>query len=74
MGWSSGVRLLEAMVAIVADNVADDDDRRSIYQQLIEAFENVDGDDICELADEVEDSVFTETYHEMYPRDTYDEE
>jgi hypothetical protein len=65
MGWSSGSRLFGALIESLQKNVPDDDDRKSIYQDMIEAFQDYDWDNLDECLGE--DEVYDELYEELYP-------
>lgn len=66
MGWSSGSGLFEEIAEIILDVVDDEDDRREIYQRMIEAFECRDCDTLAECVgiDHVLDEVLDEAYGE----------
>lgn len=66
MGWSSGSGLFAEIAEVIADTVADEDDRRIIYEAMIEAFIDRDCDtlDECVGIDHVLDEVLDETHSE----------
>ena len=62
MGWGSGSSLFADIAEVIADTVADEDDRRTIYEAMIEAFMDRDCDtlDECLGIDHVLDEVLEE--------------
>lgn len=76
MGWSSGSGLFAEVAAVIADNVADEDDRRVIYEAMIEAFMDRDCDtlDECVGIDHVLDEVLEEIHSEEEVDDDDDDE
>ena len=75
MGWSSGSGLFADIAEVIADNVADEDDRRIIYEAMIEAFIDRDCDtlDECVGIDHVLDELLDETLSEEEVEDDEDE-
>lgn len=75
MGWSSGSGLFADIAEVIADNVADEDDRRIIYEAMIEAFIDRDCDtlDECVGIDHVLDELLDETLSEEEVEDDDDE-
>lgn len=66
MGWSSGSGLFADIAEVIADTVADEDDRGTIYEAMIEAFMDRDCDTLeeCTGIDHVLDEVLEETHSE----------
>ena len=66
MGWSSGSGLFADIAEVIADIVADEDDRKIIYEVMIEAFMDRDCDTLneCVGIDHVLDEVLEETHSE----------
>lgn len=62
MGWASGSGLFADIAEVIADTVADEDDRRIIYEAIIEAFMDRDCDtlDECTGIDHVLDEALSE--------------
>lgn len=48
MGWSSGSGLFAEIAAVIAETVTDEDDRKAIYESMIEAFTERDCDTLEE--------------------------
>lgn len=48
MGWSSGSSLFADIAEVIANNVTDEDERRAVYDAMIEAFTERD----CDTLDE----------------------
>jgi hypothetical protein len=49
MGWSSGTSIMEAIISTIEDNVDDLAIKRSLYCDIILAFEEADWDNIDEV-------------------------
>lgn len=64
MGWASGSRLFGDVIKAIQPRVPDRAVRKAIYQDLMEAFEDMDWDtlDECLGKDEVYDEIFNERY------------
>ena len=62
MGWSSGSRLFADIAEVIADNVTDEDERRTVYDAMIIAFIERDCDtlDKCFDIDHVLDAALNE--------------
>ena len=71
MGWSSGSGLFAEIAEVIADTVADEDDRRIIYEAMIEAFMDRDCDTLeeCVGIDHVLDEVLVESSSEEEDED-----
>jgi hypothetical protein len=67
MGWSSGSGLFGELIDSLMKHVSDDDDRKAIYLDMIEAFEAHDWDTLDECVGV--DDVYDEIYEERYPSD-----
>lgn len=65
MGWSSGTSLFEDLINTLMKNVHDDEDRKAIYLDMIEAFEAHDWDNLDECVGI--DNVYDEIYEERFP-------
>lgn len=63
MGWSSGSRLFSDIAEVIADNVADEEDRLVIYETMVSAFIDRDCDTLSECMgiDHVLDGVLRES-------------
>ena len=70
MGWSSGSTLFSDIINILNNNDIDDTTRKSIYDDMIPAFEDVD----CDTLDEClgKDKQFDLAYREYYPEEEDD--
>lgn len=62
MGWSSGSSLFADIAEVIANSIASDDERRSVYDAMIEAFVERDCDtlDECLGIDHVLDAALSE--------------
>jgi hypothetical protein len=75
MGWASGSRLMDEVIAIVKSMVKDHEARKGMYGGLIAAFEADDCDTLheCLGVDEAYDEVFLEM-NPHYAKDTDEED
>ena len=48
MAWSRGADLFSEIAEMIFDKVADEDDRKAIYDEMIELFEDFDCDNLAE--------------------------
>lgn len=48
MGWSRGADLFSEIAEMIFDKVGDEDDRKAIYDEMIELFEDFDCDNLHE--------------------------
>ena len=71
MGWSRGSSLFSEIASIIMDNVDSEKARTTIYESMIEAFEDFDCDTLTECTgiDDVLDEVLTEKYDLEYLTD-----
>ena len=62
MGWASGSSLFADIAEVIADNVTDEDERRTVYDAMIAAFMDRDCDtlDECFDIDSVLDAALSE--------------
>ena len=62
MGWNSGSSLFADIAEVIANSIANDDERRVVYEAMIEAFVERDCDtlDECLGIDHVLDEVLSE--------------
>lgn len=51
MGWASGSSLFADIAEVIADNVTDEDERRTVYDAMIAAFMERDCDTLDECFD-----------------------
>lgn len=65
MGWSGGSLLMSEVIAALQNHVDDEDVRKEIYLEIIEAFEDKDADTLDECVDE--DPAFREALLELHP-------
>lgn len=72
MGWASGSLLMTDIITAVSSIVDDDDTRKELYIQFIEAFEEYD----CDTLDECigEDDMFDSAYREIYADEVEEED
>lgn len=65
MGWASGSRLATQLIAAIKEHVEDDDVRKDVYIDMINALEDFD----CDTLDECmgEDPQFDEALYEVHP-------
>lgn len=71
MGWSSGTGLFASLIESAVKNVPDDDDRKQLYLDMLEAFESHDWDNLDEVVGL--DEVYDDIYNDRYPSDEEDE-
>lgn len=50
MAWSRGADLFSEIAEMIFDKVGDEDDRKAIYEEMIELFEDFDCDNLAECA------------------------
>ena len=50
MAWSRGADLFSEIAEMIFDKVGDEDDRKAIYDEMIELFEDFDCDNLAECA------------------------
>jgi hypothetical protein len=50
MAWSRGADLFSEIAEMIFDKVGDEDDRKAIYDEMIELFEDFDCDNLHECA------------------------
>jgi len=67
MGWGSGSELMCHIIDTLKTNVVDEKIRKNIYIDLINEFENMDCDTLCECMgeDEAYDTAMIEIYPEI---------
>lgn len=65
MGWSGGSLLMSEVIAAIHNHVDDEDIRKEIYLEIIDAFEDKDADTLDECCDE--DIAFEEAYSDLHP-------
>ena len=51
MGWSTGASIFAEIAETILRYVPDEDDRKIIYQELVELFQDYDCDNLNECAD-----------------------
>lgn len=75
MGWSTGSGLFAEIAAVIAETVTDEDDRKTIYESMIEAFTERDCDalDECFGIDYILDEALTEAL-DIDPPDSDEDE
>ena len=72
MGWASGSSLFADIAEVIANNVTDDDERRTVYDAMIELFMDRDCDTLSECFDI--DIVLDEALHEALGTDNNEDE
>ena len=70
MGWSRGSQLLEEIIVVLAEAIPDPEVKESVYNELIDMFEDFDCDTINECVGE--DPIFDKVYYEKYPDENPD--
>ena len=65
MSWSNGTRLFSDLITTLKHHIPDDELRKEIYQDMLEAFEDQDWDTSYECVDM--DPAFDEVYSCKYP-------
>lgn len=62
MGWSTGANIFAEVAEIIFDKVGDEDDRKEMYKELVELFQDYDCDNLneCQGIDFVLDEVLAE--------------
>lgn len=71
MGWASGSRLFNKVIAAVQPVVPDFEARKSLYASLVEAFRDHDWDTLDECVGK--DPAYDAVYAEKYPDDDEDD-
>lgn len=51
MGWSTGASIFAEIAETISRYVGDEDDRKTIYKELVELFQDYDCDNLDECAD-----------------------
>lgn len=72
MGWASGSSLFADIAEVIADNVTDEDERRTVYDAMIVSFMERDCDTLDECFDI--DSVLDAALNEALDVDDDEEE
>ena len=65
MGWSSGTRLMSAVITATKKAIPDEEIRKAFYKEVIEAFEDADWDTQDECMGE--DESYDVAVKEMHP-------
>ena len=65
MGWSSGATLFQTLAENISSNVSDEDERLVVYEEMINAFDAHDCDDLSYLIGEV-DHILDEALRDFY--------
>jgi hypothetical protein len=72
MGWGSGSGLMSSIIDAIQEEEIDDTVRQTIYQILIESFEDYD----CDTLDECvgTDPAFDKAYYQIHPQEDNDDD
>lgn len=65
MGWSSGTRLFSSVITAAKKAIPDMEKRKTLYKEIIDAFEDADWDTQDECMGE--DGAYDEAIREMHP-------
>lgn len=65
MAWRNGASIFSSIIDTISSNVDDEDQRREIYKDLIELFEDHDCTNLEDCYGE--DNVFNEVFCEIHP-------
>ena len=65
MGWSSGVPLFISLAETISTNVLDEDERKAVFEDMVNAFDAYDCDELSTLIGEV-DHILDEVLREFY--------
>lgn len=65
MGWSGGSQLFSQIIDALNDAGVDEEQRKAIYLEVIDSFENQD----CDTPEEClsEDPAFDDAYYQLHP-------
>lgn len=70
MGWSSGTSLMEAVIVAIQANVPDEEVRYNLYEEIVDAFQDADWDNLDEVAGI--DPAYDRLYKLKYGEDVYE--
>lgn len=73
MGWSSGKPLFISLAETISANVLDEDEKQAVFEDMVNAFDAYDCDNLSELIGEI-DAVLDSVLREFYDIDDEDEE
>lgn len=65
MGWQQGPQILDQIIENLVDSDVSYDDRKIVYEILLEVFEDFDAKNLDECLDL--DKAFDEVWNEKYP-------
>ena len=65
MGWSSGTRLVGAMIETASNHISNVNERENFYYEMIQHFEDADWDNIDEVLGD--DPVFDAAAKRLHP-------
>ena len=72
MAWNTGSQILGQILENLSDGEISYDDRKIVYEVLLEVFEDFDAKNLSECVDI--DSAFDEVWNEKYPPEIEDYE
>jgi len=72
MAWNTGSQILDQIIEQLVDSEVSYDDRKIVYEILLEVFEDFDAKNIDECLEN--DKAFDEAYYEKYPPELEDDE
>ena len=67
MGWSRGSSLFSAIIRALKPAIPDEEQRKNVYRELVDAFRGRDWDTLSECLGE--DPAYDAIYGEIYPED-----
>jgi hypothetical protein len=72
MAWNTGSQILDQIIEQLVDSEVSYDDRKIVYEILLEVFEDFDAKNLEECLDN--DKAWDEVWNEKYPPELEDEE
>jgi hypothetical protein len=72
MAWTTGSQILDQIIEQLVDSEVSYDDRKIVYEILLEVFEDFDAKNLEECLDN--DKAWDEVWNEKYPPELEDEE
>jgi len=72
MAWTTGSQILDQIIEQLVDSEVSYDDRKIVYEILLEVFEDFDAKNLEECLDN--DKAWDEVWNEKYPPELKDEE
>jgi len=72
MAWNTGSQILDQIIEQLVDSEVSYDDRKIVYEVLLEVFEDFDAKNLEECLDN--DKAWDEVWNEKYPPELEEEE